>query len=505
MSWKKFITYLIPLVVLILYIGFQTDTIDKIKEAVTGTVNISIGEKKLAGAEPTIPENQEKAITSLIAKMEEMRDSPRENCFGYVDFPNLGENIAKVTFNSRNRDGKYFTEAIIYGGAGAKQEVPRLYKEIKDIKPCIIGGSEQITSNFIAFLESQSIPPEPYYAGVKRIDLYSLGDYNHITVPDLTLSKEDENLESSGWLFKGKKGNICFIPTNYYNDDAEGIDNDYFLIKRWSNGINQLLAQGKLNWCGAEGKFRTYDWIEFAAQGDKAAPLTSIPIRARCNKNEDCGTERLNCDEYKDTILKEKKGENCLIIASELDFNPNDCASGEVKTGKVLPVKEVGFFSSSNSIVESTAESTIEGDVQAQSLLKGIFLWHAEKNSLICNNGLWYECNDLSVDQELEIVRAAGPYSDEELFKVRCTTMELSSHSEFYVWEGPEGLMKGDFYPRCPGNCIDLTKWKCKSETFAAYECSGGEGVTCCAPGEAIELEQPVRIQPVIVEPDAIE
>ena len=105
MSWKKFITYLIPLVVLILYIGFQTDTIDKIKEAVTGTVNISIGEKKLVGAEPTIPENQEKAITNLIAKMEEMRDSPRENCFGYVDFPNLGENIAKVTFNSRNNQG----------------------------------------------------------------------------------------------------------------------------------------------------------------------------------------------------------------------------------------------------------------------------------------------------------------------------------------------------------------------------------------------------------------
>ena len=39
-----------------------------------------------------------------------------------------------------------------------------------------------------------------------------------------------------------------------------------------------------------------------------------------------------------------------------------------------------------------------------QSLLKGIFLWHAEKNSLICNDGLWYECNDLSVGKELEMI-----------------------------------------------------------------------------------------------------
>ncbi len=494
MSWQKFITYLIPLVVLILYLGFQTGTIDEIKKSVTGVINISVGEKELVGTEPTIPPYQEEAIINLIAKMEEMRDSPRENCFGYVNFPNLGENIVRVTFNSRSRDGKDFTEAIIYGGAGAKQEVPRLYKEIKDIKPCVIGGSEEVAENFVGFLGDPSSLQEPYYKTVQKIEIFSLGDYNHLTVPGLSLSEENENLESSGWLFKGKKGEICFMPTNYggifgSNADAEGINNDFFLNSQSPRSITQLLGEGKLSWCGAENKFRTYDWVEFFAQGDEAAPLTSIPIRSRCNKYEDCGTERLRCDEYKDIRLSLHHGENCLIIASDKEAF-NDCASGKAINGKIIPVTEAGFFSSSNSIVSSS----INGDTDAQNLLKGIFLWHAEKNSLICNNGLWYECNDLSVDQELEIVRAAGPYSDEELFKVRC--VELNPPGGVYAWAGTEGMLSSNIYPYCPGECINLDEWRCKSETFASYQCSGGEDVVCCGPPDDIIL----REQPVIIE-----
>jgi hypothetical protein len=151
MAVKKLVYWLIPLIVLILVFGWQSDAFAGVRAVVEGVIglapNVTIGAEELEGGEPTIiEEGGEEAINNLTKTIQKMLDSSEKNCF--VNYGGLPEFAEKGTSIQFVYDGEK-TKITVYtlGGKHVKER-----KEIPKMMPCVIAGNNEITENFLIIL-----------------------------------------------------------------------------------------------------------------------------------------------------------------------------------------------------------------------------------------------------------------------------------------------------------------------------------------------------------------
>ncbi|MFC1686851.1 hypothetical protein ACFL0E_00655 [Nanoarchaeota archaeon] len=233
-NWKKLAMILIALTAFFLIFFWQYGEggafsgIKKAVDKVTDVVKFGAEETKAEKAK--LSTEHEKAVKKLVETIKTMIGSKKTNCFmNYGKLPDLGEQGTVITLE----EDETSTEDRITISSGGREVITlskELDSELKGFKPCVIAGSEEVTTNFVDyFIEGKDLK-KPYSKKVKGITLLNTGD-NHIEVPELkstAVNGEPDNLEDNGWIFKDGDGNICFIPTNkIYNHDKDGIDNDY--------------------------------------------------------------------------------------------------------------------------------------------------------------------------------------------------------------------------------------------------------------------------------------
>src|SRR3989338_5848275 len=121
---KKVISYLIPLIFLVLIvIWLFGGSFPELKEKVSGIKEyVKFGAEEELGAKPTIPDDHKNAIKELLKKMNEMKESKINNCFAnYQGLPELGEKGTSITFTYNA--SKDTTKVIVKGGAEGVQIV----------------------------------------------------------------------------------------------------------------------------------------------------------------------------------------------------------------------------------------------------------------------------------------------------------------------------------------------------------------------------------------------
>jgi len=259
MASKKLIYWLIPLIILLLWWGWQTDAFASMADTVKGMVKVSVGTEELEGVEPTIPSDHEAAINKLVATIEKMKDAKGTNCFANYKLkdygtgsglPDLGEKGTSISFKW-DEDNK-FTRMRIGGGAGGDQDIGRLYKEIEGFRPCVIAGGSAAEVFYYNFLKERiekggerKIPGD-YYSEVQNVQIAYDGE-NEIT-HDSGIS----DLEDGGWLFKAEDGIVCFFPTfdglGGCNGNENGLD-DVCTLNAEKESIPNRWKDGTLEKC----------------------------------------------------------------------------------------------------------------------------------------------------------------------------------------------------------------------------------------------------------------
>lgn len=252
-NWNKLAMILIALTAffLIFFWQYSEDGVfSGIKNAVSGlNETITIGAEETKAEKAKVSTEHEKAIRKLVSTIKTMISSSKTNCFmNYGKLPDLREKGTVITLE----EDETSTEDRITISSGGREVIDlskELDSELKGFKPCVIGGSEEVTTNFVDYFINGKQLKKPYSKKVKGITLLNTGD-NQIKVPELKNSvNEKNNLENNGWIFKDGDGNICFIPTNkVYNHDEDGINNDY-LDENNKNSISHKISAGELKLC----------------------------------------------------------------------------------------------------------------------------------------------------------------------------------------------------------------------------------------------------------------
>lgn len=473
----RIIYIIIALVVLVLATSFFLGGFDGLKKAVAKINPIDVGADKLKGQEPTVMKEHEEAINQLAKKIEEMAKSPDKECFGnYGNLPALGEGGTQISFEVG--DGK--TKMVILGGAGGKQEVLRLEKEL-DFKPCVIAGGEVPKNFHNKFLKN----PYGKYSFVPATSwTYYMGGFgSHYTLINkifLTAKDKEKNsisydggkpagLDDGGYLFKAKEKTICFFPTKKGSDASgiddcdgdspEGLDNNCLGEAEGDDASSVIhrLSEGRLKYClskeetekiSKKEKSIRYLWVEFFGQGEDSPPSEAQVIRAKCLEGKECFTARSdnpkgNCDtEFS------LGGKGCLVIASDSDPYNNDCGSAELKIGTVLPSglnrwqKGLESYQSylDGTLKKKNREKVInlklDGGVDALNLIaEPGFKWHAGDYPLICaNDRTWHECNELTLGETLELRNKFGTEAEAKCIKV--IVKEGQKEQPYYFWSG---------------------------------------------------------------------
>ncbi len=267
---SRIISYIIPLVLLVL-VGViflsEAGAWGDMKEAVLSVGDVlsdflpkfSIGLEEQK-AEVSIPDEHQQKIIKLTETISSMLGQGKENCFAsYDSFPDLGEEGTSLTFELKGSD----TALTVYGGAGGKQIITGLYKEIPAMKPCVIAGTFGESKKFFGHFIAGGKLEYPYYRAVNSMTIYySTGagiDGNHIYVADFgdePVNDEGDNLEDGGWLFTPDGEHICFFPTDKSglvsetSDDgtASSIFRENFPSKEKT--IQYRINTGELKLCG---------------------------------------------------------------------------------------------------------------------------------------------------------------------------------------------------------------------------------------------------------------
>ncbi len=247
---SRIISYIIPLVLLVL-VGViflsEAGAWGDLKEAVLsiGEVlndflpkfSIGLEEQK---AEVAIPDEHQQSIVKLTETISSMLGPGKENCFAnYGSFPDLGEGGTSLAFESKSDH----TALTVYGGAGGKQIITGLYKEIPSMKPCVIAGTFGESDRFFEHFLIGGKLEHPYYRAVNFLTIYYTSgagiDGNHIYVADFgsePVNDEGDNLEDGGWLFTPDGEHICFFPTDksglVFETSDDGMASAIFLEKR---------------------------------------------------------------------------------------------------------------------------------------------------------------------------------------------------------------------------------------------------------------------------------
>lgn len=269
---SRIISYIIPLVLLVL-VGViflsESGAWGDLKEAVLSAGDVlevflpkfSIGLEEQK-AEVSIPDEHQQSIVKLTETISSMLGQGKENCFAnYGSFPDFGEGGTSLAFESK---GDY-TAMTVRGGAGGKQIITGLYKEIPAMKPCVIAGTFEESKKFFEHFIAGGKLEYPYYRAVNSMTIYySTGGIggisgNHIYVADFgeePVNDEGDNLEDGGWLFTPDGEHICFFPTDkldlFSETSDDGIAGAIFLEKRYLNKEKNLryrINAGELKLC----------------------------------------------------------------------------------------------------------------------------------------------------------------------------------------------------------------------------------------------------------------
>ena len=233
MEFRKIILMVLALVVfIILAAAFffpQKGLLPKATNATTSFGDVldqAIGKSTTKSGGIIVESKHLEAIKKLKEKIIEMRDSSKQECFGYYKFgvgsdsgrnglPELGEDGTTIEIFKRS-DGMEIR--VLKGEANALQEYSA--EKVVEVTPCVIGGGV-IPRNFHnKFLGSGSTTGS-YFNEVDQIFIkYDVGEY-------LGIADENKNrishggkwidFEDGGFLFKSGK-HICFFPTE--DDDA---------------------------------------------------------------------------------------------------------------------------------------------------------------------------------------------------------------------------------------------------------------------------------------------
>jgi len=211
----------------------------------------------------SIPANHREQILSLKSTIEQMLASDKENCFAdYGGFTFLGDHGTSLNLDYDLENSQ--TKFSVKGGNAGEQIITDLRFTIKNMQPCVIAGTAEITANFNNkyILQSGTVSGSDHYpvssltilasagesvsddigtagtiatdvaggvAGVGITEIKTCHEGNQLRVPELgegVVNDQCNNLEDGGMLYKsGNK--ICFFPTNYDTFNEDGLDRDY--------------------------------------------------------------------------------------------------------------------------------------------------------------------------------------------------------------------------------------------------------------------------------------
>ena len=213
------------------------------------------GEGEYGSGKIEINPEHEKSITELKELITKLILGNKENCFSkFSGFPNLQEEgtTLKMKYNSLTGE----TDFLVFGGAGGKQVVTGMGFTIKNMHPCVIGGSNQITKGFYDnYLGGNS--KDPIYNPVNEITITRNDGFWKFEENRINYGNGYIDFEGDEWIFMPKKGVICFFPT--VNDridfvlgcggsQKEGLDNNCFDSSD-SESIPTKVRLGKLDIC----------------------------------------------------------------------------------------------------------------------------------------------------------------------------------------------------------------------------------------------------------------
>ena len=271
----KLISYIIPIVVLILFLVFYYNpqgSFEKVKTVVSGIIGqVSVGAKQTPGEKPVIPAEQQQAIDNLKATIVKMSksDKNKNGCFGNYNpsfslgggeikaqgFPVLGGTSINIL-----QEGKKM-RLTVFGGADGRQEVSSEIvsdgENPLDVTPCVISGRDAAEKSVpLSFYQKIIIHEEPvagnFFLPVEEIVINRNGNNK------LSYNKgANINFDDGGFLCTPDGQNICFFPTkngNFAcdgNDNPDGLDDDCLGEGKYSDGesIPHFLYTGALTWC----------------------------------------------------------------------------------------------------------------------------------------------------------------------------------------------------------------------------------------------------------------
>lgn len=266
--WKLAVEILLPIVALLLFAAWQSGGLEGLKNAALGVKEylpeVEVGLNELSAERVALPVEIQKDVTSLKETLQKMAQSNKINCFAKFNGfrSDLGNDDASVSLTLVYDSSQDLTRVKVNKEKSVRSDV----FEIKGMKPCVIAGKDaipesrrNIAENFFNYFIEGGPQFEPYYKRVQSLQLFyfdNIGDIagNKIYVPefgDAYVNDEGNNLQSNGFLFKGREGEICFFPTNKYrNADEDGIAEEWFSAVE-KNSIPNRLARNeeRTQWC----------------------------------------------------------------------------------------------------------------------------------------------------------------------------------------------------------------------------------------------------------------
>lgn len=251
-SIEKIVGYVIPIAVLVflmLYMYGGTGALQDVKEKVVGFADkyIDIGKEEIS-AQASLTGTQKGDLSALKASLQKIVQSDKKNCFyNYGGLEDFGEdNNLEITMTYTGNG----TQIYVKGGASTAQYITSENFFIEGMKPCVIGGSSLVTSNFIdKFLKSSSSMVSGYYTPVNGIKI----------TYESAVSRFDENridyggglmdFEGHEWLFSPDNEHICFFPTVDTWSDADGLNDDYLVDTNQKTSVPYKYSGGMLTKC----------------------------------------------------------------------------------------------------------------------------------------------------------------------------------------------------------------------------------------------------------------
>ncbi len=253
-AFTKLISYILPVIVLILfmifYFTYEEGGFSAVKDLTLGLKKyVHLGTDISVSKNVTLPLEHKRAIDSLLKTIREMQKKTREgqkNCFGeYTPLPPLQEQGTSLQLSYDALSETLFF--VVSAGKEGRQQI--MAEKFLNVQPCVIAGAapggDLIAENFRAsFLAPDASLFGAYYSPMRKISI-SGDDEENI----MEFDGRKSTLHDGGWLFAPDAGHICFFPTG--ENDENGLEEELTEEAKEPESIAQRVSQGKLTLCSA--------------------------------------------------------------------------------------------------------------------------------------------------------------------------------------------------------------------------------------------------------------